>query len=35
MEITDLLSGIIDFFEEGVALRKDVLEVTGNDVVIF
>lgn len=38
IEITediDLFSDIIDFFEEGVALGKDVLEVTGNDVAIF
>lgn len=31
----DLLSGIVDFFEEGVALGKGVLEVTGNDVAAF
>lgn len=31
----DLLSGIVDFFEEGVALGKDVLEVTGDDVAAF
>ncbi|MGL6104633.1 DUF1048 domain-containing protein [Romboutsia sp.] len=31
----DLLSGILDFFEEGVALGKGVLEVTGNDVAEF
>lgn len=31
----DLFSGIIDFFEEGVALGKDVLEVTGKDVADF
>lgn len=31
----DLLSGIVDFFEEGVSLGKDVLEVTGNDVAAF
>jgi DNA-binding ferritin-like protein (Dps family) len=30
-----LLSGIIDLFEEGAAFRKDVLEVTGNDVAAF
>ncbi|MGL5693855.1 MAG: DUF1048 domain-containing protein [Peptostreptococcaceae bacterium] len=34
-ESTDLLSGIIDFFEEGVSLGKGVLEVTGNDVAAF
>ncbi|GAB2551425.1 DUF1048 domain-containing protein [Gracilibacillus alcaliphilus] len=32
---TDLLSGIIDLFEEGVATEKDVLEVTGSDVAAF
>ena len=32
---TDLLSGIIDLFEEGAALGKDVLEVTGRDVAAF
>ena len=31
----DLLSGIIDLFEEGAALGKDVLEVTGSDVAAF
>ena len=31
----DLLSGIIDLFEEGAALEKGVLEVTGNDVAAF
>ncbi|MTI47230.1 MAG: DUF1048 domain-containing protein [Firmicutes bacterium] len=30
-----LLSGIIDLFEEGVALGKSVLEVTGSDVAAF
>lgn len=30
-----LLSGIIDFFEEGVSLGKGVLEVTGSDVATF
>lgn len=34
-EGTDLLSGIIGFFEEGAALKKDVLEVTGSDVAAF
>ncbi len=34
-EGTDLLSGIIDLFEEGAALGKDVLEVTGSDVAGF
>ena len=32
---TDLLSGIIDLFEEGAALGKGVLEVTGRDVAAF
>ena len=32
---TDLLSGIIDLFEEGAALGKGVLEVTGSDVAAF
>lgn len=38
VELTDgigLLSGIIDIFEEGVALEKGVLEVTGSDVAAF
>jgi DNA-binding ferritin-like protein (Dps family) len=30
-----LLSGIVDFFEEGVAAGKGVLELTGNDVAAF
>lgn len=34
-EGTDLLSGIIDLFEEGAALGKGVLEVTGSDVAAF
>jgi DNA-binding ferritin-like protein (Dps family) len=32
---TDLLSGIIDLFEEGAAVGKGVLEVTGSDVAAF
>lgn len=32
---TGLLSEIIDFFEEGAALGKGVLEVTGSDVAAF
>lgn len=32
---TELLSGIVDLFEEGVALGKGVLEVTGRDVAAF
>ena len=31
----ELLSGIVDFFEEGVALGRGVLELTGNDVAAF
>ncbi len=34
-EGTDLLSGIIDLFEEGAALGKGVLQVTGSDVAAF
>jgi len=34
-EGTELLSGIVDLFEEGVALGKGVLEVTGRDVAAF
>lgn len=30
-----LLSGIVDFFEEGAAAGKGVLEVTGADVAAF
>ncbi|OPG13359.1 DUF1048 domain-containing protein [Microbispora sp. GKU 823] len=30
-----LLSGIVDFFEEGVAADKGVLELLGNDVAAF
>ena len=30
-----LLSGILDLFEEGAALGKGVLEVTGSDVAAF
>lgn len=32
---TNLLSGIVDLFEEGAALGKGVLEVTGSDVAAF
>ncbi|MGV8906203.1 MAG: DUF1048 domain-containing protein [Acetobacterium sp.] len=32
---TGLLSGIVDLFEEGAALGKGVLEVTGSDVAAF
>ncbi|WP_040950664.1 DUF1048 domain-containing protein [Gorillibacterium massiliense] len=34
-EGTELLSGIIDLFEEGAVLGKGVLEVTGSDVAAF
>ena len=34
-EGTELLSGIVDLFEEGVALGKGVLDVTGRDVAAF
>lgn len=34
-EGADLLSGIVDLFEEGAASGKDVLEVTGRDVAAF
>lgn len=34
-EATGLLSGIIDLFQEGAAMRKGVLEVTGSDVAAF
>jgi len=30
-----LLSGIVDFFEEGVTAGKGVLELIGNDVAAF
>lgn len=30
-----LLSGILDFFEEGVAADKGVMELIGNDVAAF
>ena len=30
-----LLSGIVDFFEEGIAADKGVLELIGNDVAAF
>ncbi|MFI9550006.1 DUF1048 domain-containing protein [Nonomuraea endophytica] len=30
-----LLSGIVDFFEEGVAADRGVLELIGNDVAAF
>ncbi|KQL45057.1 hypothetical protein AN963_27490 [Brevibacillus choshinensis] len=32
---TGLLSGIVDLFEEGAALGKGVLDVTGSDVAAF
>ncbi len=31
----DLLSGIVDLFEEGVAAGQDVLDVSGRDVAAF
>ncbi|WP_438289672.1 DUF1048 domain-containing protein [Streptomyces sp. HUAS TT7] len=36
-DLTDgpLLSGIVEFFEGGVAARKGVLELIGNDVAAF
>lgn len=34
-EGTELLSGIVDLFEEGATLDKGVLEVTGRDVAAF
>lgn len=37
VELTEgtLLEGIVDFFEEGVAGQKGVLELVGNDVAAF
>ncbi|MEU6584801.1 DUF1048 domain-containing protein [Nocardia sp. NPDC046763] len=37
VELVDgnLLSGIVDFFEEGVAAGKGILELIGNDVAAF
>jgi DNA-binding ferritin-like protein (Dps family) len=37
VELTDgnLLSGLLDFFEEGVAAGKGVMELIGNDVAAF
>jgi DNA-binding ferritin-like protein (Dps family) len=37
VELVDggLLSGLVDFFEEGVAARKGVLELIGDDVAAF
>lgn len=38
VELTDgigLLSGIVDLFEEGAAMGRRVLEVTGSDVAAF
>lgn len=34
-EMTGLLSGIVDLFEEGAASGKGILEMTGNDVAAF
>ncbi|MEV5839866.1 DUF1048 domain-containing protein [Nocardia sp. NPDC052112] len=37
VELVDgnLLSGILDFFEEGIAADKGVMELLGNDVAAF
>jgi DNA-binding ferritin-like protein (Dps family) len=35
VELADLLSGILDFFQEGVAAGKGVLELIGDDVAAF
>jgi DNA-binding ferritin-like protein (Dps family) len=37
VDLTDgrLLSAIVDFFEEGVAAGKEVLQLIGNDVAAF
>lgn len=35
VELTEVLSGIVDLFEEGAAVGKGVLEVTGRDVAAF
>ncbi|GIP47001.1 hypothetical protein D3C76_157990 [compost metagenome] len=35
MDGIDLLSGIVDLFEEGASLGRGVLEVTGRDVAAF
>lgn len=37
IDLTDgpLLSGIVDFFEEGAAANRGVLELIGNDVAAF
>lgn len=32
---TNLLAGVVDLFEEGAALGKGVIEVTGSDVAAF
>lgn len=34
-EGSDILSGILDLFEEGVLSGKNVLEITGSDVAAF
>lgn len=34
-ESIELFSGIIDLFEEGAAMEKNVREVTGSDVAAF
>jgi len=35
IDLADVLSGIVDFFEEGVAAGKGVLELIGADVAAF
>ena len=34
-ESMELLSGMIDFFEEGVSLGKSILEIMGDDIASF
>ena len=34
-DVTGLLSGVMDLFEESAALGKNVLDVTGSDVAAF
>ncbi len=34
-EGTELLTGIVELFEEGAAMKKNVLEITGSDVAAF
>jgi DNA-binding ferritin-like protein (Dps family) len=35
VDLLELLPGIVDFFEEGVASGKGVLELVGNDIAAF